>query len=52
MKLKVIQPFNGHVVGEEIINEDEIKMILNSEQSHYVVKVQDDTIPPKATIKK
>lgn len=52
MKLRVIQPFSDHVVGDEIINEDEIKAVLDSEQAHYVVKVPDGSVPLKATVKK
>ncbi len=47
MKLKLIQPFGGYAIGDEITDEDEIKRILDSEQAHYVVKVADDSKPDK-----
>lgn len=52
MKLKVIQPFGGHDVGDEITDEDEIKRVLDSEQAHYVVKVPDEPKPDKDATKK
>ena len=45
MKLRVIQPFNGYGVGDEIANQKEIAAILNSEQAGYVVQVSGDDSP-------
>ncbi|WP_200893986.1 hypothetical protein [Xanthomonas sp. MUS 060] len=47
MKLKVIQPFGGYAVGDEITIEEEIKRVSDSEQAHYVVKVPDEPTPNK-----
>lgn len=39
MKLRVIQPFNGYQVGQEISDPKDIQVVLNSDQVNYVVKV-------------
>ena len=45
MQLKVTQPFGRFAVGDAITEEDEIKTVLASEQSAYVVKVPDEPAP-------
>ncbi|WP_287496908.1 hypothetical protein [Pandoraea sp. CB10b_02] len=52
MKLKVIQPFGGYAVGDEITDEAEIKRVLDSEQAHYAVKVPGEPKPDKDVAKK
>jgi hypothetical protein len=47
MHLKVIQPFGGHAVGDEITTESEVQAILNSEQAPFVVKVAEAPDEPK-----
>jgi len=39
MKLRVIQPFGGHAVGDEITGQEAISAVLKSAQAAYVVKV-------------
>ena len=39
MILRVISPFNGYQVGDEITDEKTIAAILESEQQVHVVKV-------------
>ncbi|WP_172966078.1 hypothetical protein [Cupriavidus pauculus] len=39
MILRVISPFNGYQVGDEITDEKAIAAILDSEQQVHVVKV-------------
>ncbi|WP_183031741.1 hypothetical protein [Cupriavidus sp. UME77] len=39
MILRVISPFNGYQIGDEITDAQEVAAILASEQSNNVVKV-------------
>jgi len=45
MKLRVIQPFGDHNVGELITDEAEIQQVLACPQAAYVVKVPDEPAP-------
>lgn len=47
MKLRVIQPFNGYSIGDEIADQKEIDAILVSDQANYVVKVAGIAIQTK-----
>jgi len=52
MKLRVIQPFGAHKVGDQITDEAEIQQVLGSAQAAYVVKVPDEPAPAKPATKK
>jgi hypothetical protein len=49
MKLRVIQPFGGYSVGDEIVSQKEIDAILASDQASYVVQVAGNNAPAKDT---
>lgn len=46
MILRVISPFNGYQVGDEIADEKTIAAILDSEQQVHVVKVAEPAVKP------
>ncbi len=47
MILRVISPFNGYQVGDEITDAKEVETVLASEQSVHVVKVAAPAAPAK-----
>ncbi|WP_198173295.1 hypothetical protein [Cupriavidus sp. USMAA2-4] len=47
MILRVISPFNGYQVGDEITDAKEVDAVLASEQSANVVKVAAPAAPAK-----
>ncbi|MBV9528247.1 hypothetical protein [Sphingomonas sp.] len=41
MALRVVQPFGGHAIGEDITDAAEIAKILDSDHASFVVRVAD-----------
>jgi hypothetical protein len=44
MKIHVIRPFGKYQAGDQISDSEEVKSILKSEQSAFVVKVRADEV--------
>lgn len=44
--LRVIQPFAGRAVGDEITDASDVEAILDSDQAHFVVRVAEPSDAP------